>query len=66
MDNNEYMEYFMNRVNYAMSKYGLCRNEAIEVVKVCTVQEVVYDAVFDSDGDNLLEMIAKEIRDKQV
>ena len=66
MDNSEYMEYFMERVDYAMSEYDLCRKEAIEVVKVCTIQEVVDDVVFDADCDNLLELIAREIRCKQV
>lgn len=66
MDNSEYMEYFMERVDYAMAKYDLCRKEAIEVVKVCTVQDIVDDVVFDADCDNLLELIAREIRDKQV
>lgn len=62
MDNSEYMEYFMERVDYAVSKYDLCRKEAIEVVKVCTIREVVNDVVFDADCENLLERIAKAIR----
>ena len=66
MDNSEYMEYFMERVDYAMSRYDLCKRDAIEVVKVCTIQDIVDDVVFDADCDNLLELIAKEIRDKQV
>ena len=66
MINNEYMEYFMERVDYAMYRYDLCKRDAIEVVKVCTIQEVVDDVVFDADCDNLLELIAREIRCKQV
>ena len=51
MDNSEYMEYFMERVDYAMSEYYLCRKEAIEVVKDCTIQEVI-----DDDFDDLIEL----------
>ena len=62
MDNSEYMEYFMERVDYAMAKYDLCRNEAIEVVKVCTIQEVIDDVMLDADCENLLKRIVKAIR----
>ena len=62
MDNSEYMEYFMAHVDYAMAKYDLCRKEAIEVVKVCTIQEVIDDVMLDADCENLLERIAKATR----
>ena len=62
MDNSQYIEYFMERVDYAMAKYDLCRKEAIEVVKACTIQEVIDDVMLDADCENLLERIAKAIR----